>query len=816
MIVPGSASPLLTTTENGGYTISKSLRFRNDSTAYLQRTFSTPTNRSKWTWSGWVKRSKFGIQQGIFAGGDGTNSSGIVFTPNNTLHLYDYVSSAFVTDVKSIQVFRDPSSWYHIVASYDTTQATSSNRVKLFVNGVQLTAFSPETYPSQNYANGLINAASATARIGKEDIYNYYLDGCLADVNFIDGQALTASSFGETDATTGVWKPKAYSGTYGTNGFYLKFTDVATTSGSNAGLGKDFSGNGNYWTTNNISVTSGATYDSMKDVPTLTDANTANYAVINPLAIGGGTISNANLTYAKTADPSGSLAGKVLTTMAFDSGKWYFEYVIASSTSSIALGVTTNIQGTTNTIGGTNYVGNQSYEYCWRSNGQTINNTSFVNYGSSATNTDIVMVAFDVSGGKIWWGKNGTWFNSSDPATATSPAFSGLSGTMMPILGIGTSSASFTADGSINFGQRPFSYTPPTGFKALNTYNLPDSTIKAGNKYMDATLYTGNGSTQTITNAGGFKPDLVWIKCRNAAGNNELANSISGVQKYLRSNSTNAEASDTNSLQSFNSNGFSVGVDGDINGSGETNVAWQWQAGQGSTSSNTSGSITSTVSVNASAGFSIVTYTGNGATPSATIGHGLGVAPTLVIVKPRVATGVSDNWQVGSTALGWTKFLELNATTAETTITNRWNNTAPTSTVITLGDVLTVSGKDYVAFCWAEIAGFSKFGSWTGNGSTDGPFIYFGFRPKFVMIKRTTGTPLDSWYIVDTSRSTYNVTEKWLIPNALDAEGSGVNFFDVLSNGIKIRGSGGYENESGANYIYMAFAENPFKNALAR
>ena len=331
---------------------------------------------------------------------------------------------------------------------------------------------------------------------------------------------------------------------------------------------------------------------------------------------------------------------------------------------------------------------------------------------------------------------------------------------------------------------------------------------------MDATTYSGNSSGASVVNAAGFKPDLVWMKSRNAARNHELVDSVRGTAYTLFSNLTNAEASDTR-ISSFNSNGFTYTTNSNSANTGDTDVAWQWQAGQGTTSSNTSGSITSTVSVNATAGFSVVTYTGN-STAGATVGHGLGVAPSFIIVKCR---NFATEWYVKATAISGASnnALKLQSTDAVTSAFNYWNSTAPTSTVFTLGNDGGVNGAaNYVAYCWTPITGFSAFGSYTGNGSTNGPFVYVGFRPKFVIIKRTDAS--DNWYTFDSARSGYNYANDALSPNLSDAEYSGLtyNFIDLLSNGFKMRDTYAGRNASGGTYIYAAFAENPFKNALAR
>ena len=330
---------------------------------------------------------------------------------------------------------------------------------------------------------------------------------------------------------------------------------------------------------------------------------------------------------------------------------------------------------------------------------------------------------------------------------------------------------------------------------------------------MDATLWTGTGSSLAITNAAGFAPDLVWIKSRSNAYVHTLEDTVRGVSKYIDSASTAAEVNDpTNFITAFNSNGFTQAGNSAVGGNGATYVGWQWKAG-GTAVSNTSGTITSSVSANTTAGFSVVTYTGTGA--NATVGHGLGVAPSMIIIKGR---SNAYSWAVYHTSLGNTKGIYLNETTAQSTDSAFWNNTSPTSSLFSLGNgySLNKSSDTYVAYCWTPIAGYSAFGSYAGNGSTDGPFIYLGFRPKFVMVKRSDST--GNWILLDTSRTPYNYQTNGLLPNLSDAEQSttGSWGWDFLSNGFKLRDNGIQDNSASGSYIYMAFAENPFKYANAR
>jgi hypothetical protein len=336
---------------------------------------------------------------------------------------------------------------------------------------------------------------------------------------------------------------------------------------------------------------------------------------------------------------------------------------------------------------------------------------------------------------------------------------------------------------------------------------------------MAATTYTGNGTTQSISNAVNgisFQPDFAWFKNRSGANNHALYDSVRGRALGLISNATNAEqsASAGNDLVSFDSNGVSLGPVEDftsVNGSAQSIVAWQWNAG-GSTVTNTSGTISAQVRANPTAGFSVVTYTGAGGV--STIGHGLGVAPSFFVVKNR--TQASD-WECYFATLGNTTRIVLNSTAAQVTGVNGWNSTSPTSTVFTVngGTAGNTAGNNHLAYCFAAVAGYSAFGKYTGNGSADGPFVYLGFRPRFVMVK--SSTVVVNWLVYDTARDAYNVMNAELFPNTSGAEvTASTNDFDFLSNGFKCRRGGTISNQSGETYIYMAFAENPFKNSLAR
>jgi hypothetical protein len=798
--------------QSSGYNLTNSLRFRSSASANLSRTFSTPTDNKKWTWSGWVKRGELGTSQTILGGySSGTGQFPLYFTSSNTLAFYDSDGVSTYYQIGTSAVFRDPSAWYHIVFVFDSANATQANRIIIYVNGVSQTLSSIGGSPG-----GLLplnrpsywNASSAANNIGcytapPPTAYNF-LDGYLTEVNFVDGQALTPSSFGETSSTTGVWIPKKYTGTYGANGFYLPFTNTASTST----LGNDFSGNSNTWTVNNISLTAGSTYDSMTDVPTLTSATTANYCVMNPLRIqnvniGAGTISDGNLKI--TTSASDNAYSNHYGTMAFPTtGKWYFEAVFAGAFGNDA-GNYAGITGVSN--------GNAACTIVVTSTTAIQKNFSNVQTGLSFAAGDILGVAFDATNLTVDFYKNGSAFGSQ---------VTGLDSVEYTPFILAANPANTQSSWTSNFGQRPFAYTPPTGFNRLNTFNLPTPTIGASastqaNDYFDVSLYTGNSGTQSITNSGSMQPDFVWLKSRSNALDHGLFDSVRGVQNVLASNGTGAaNYGGTGELTAFNSNGFTLVNSGSYqtNQSGYTYVAWQWRASNAAGVTNTAGSITSTVSANTTAGFSVVTYTGVGGSGTTTVGHGLGVSPSMVIIKRRNSTADWATYHTGLTSTSY--YLFLNSTAGQANYGSTF--ISPSSSTLTIdagSSLLNTSTGTYVAYCFAPVAGYSAFGSYTGNGSSDGPFIFTGFRPRFLMIKRTDTT--NNWVIQDTSRDTYNVSEKDLYADTSGAEATyAAEKTDILSNGFKQRQTGASMNASGGTYIYMAFAENPFKYSLAR
>lgn len=775
--------------EEGGYTIQRSLRFRSSATAYLSRTPASAGNRKTWTWSAWIKRGTLSTNQTIFSAGVNNGAYTMInITNTDKLYFLDGTGTSNPHLSTSNMLLRDPSSWYHIVCSVNTTLATASDRVKFFVNGTRVSMTETAIY-AQNYnVNGINN--TMIHRYGLSSNINVPFDGYLTETNFIDGQALDPSYFGETDTDTGAWKAKAYTGSYGTNGFYLNFSNNSSTTT----LGYDQSSNSNNWTTNNISLTAGSTYDSMQDVPTLTSASAGNYATLNAVqkAYGSVTYSNGNLQGVADANWNA-----MLSTINVTSGKWYWE--CTTTTTNTFFGVQSQPQSY-NTINPQNFSG--TIVYYANGGAKRIDGTE-TSYGAGYTSGDTIGVALDIDGGTITFYKN----NSSQGSISLSSSSNMVGKTIAPVF-MGLSNTIVA-----NFGQRPFAYTPPTGYKALNTYNLPDPTIEDGSGYFNPVLYTGNGSTQSITGVG-FQPDVVWIKKRSATEWNALHTSLLGTGKFLKTNENDSEVTNRpNSLTSFDSDGFTMGNEAVTNQSGQTFVAWNWKLGGSSGSTNTNGSITSSVSASTTSGMSVVTYTGTGST--GTVGHGLGATPSMVICQVR--NQVSD-WPVYHISCGATAYLNLNETRACTTNSSPWNNTAPTSSVFTVGSSYGTNwpSGNCVAWCFAPIEGFSAFGSYTANNSGDGPFIYTGFRPAFLMTKRTNTT--GDWYIWDATREPNNYLRLALYPNYSVAEYdyAGTQVWDFLSNGVKTRTNSIISNSGSDTYIYAAFAENPFKYALAR
>jgi len=786
----------------GGYSIDNSLRFNDDDSAYLSRTPSSAGNRKTWTFSCWFKRTKHDSETVILGANGSGDYDSIHIDSGNRLQYH--VHGGAWGNIQTTQLFRDPSAWYHIIVSTDTTQSTASDRVKFYVNGSQITDFTASTtYPSQNYDVDINKTGLHT--LGRQSWYgDRYFDGYLAEVHFIDGQALDHTSFGET-GTYGEWKPIEVTGmTYGTNGFYLDFSN----SGS---LGTDASSNTNNWTVNNLAAT-----DQMLDSPT------NNFCTLNPWRNAGSTmtIAEGNLHFNA---PYGNPQGAHGSTMTMTTGKWYWEVYINSISGANSggwIGIRKN--ATDN-----DFPYDSSDGYLYRpDNGYKCVATTQSSYGASLSNDNILAFTYDADIGTLTAYVN----NSTQGSLAT-----GLSGSFEMAVCDGNSDAQNNV--IFNFGQDSsfagnktaqgnqdsnsigdFYYTPPTDFLALCTSNLPDPAV-IPSEHFNTVLYTGNEATNAITGTG-FQPDFVWIKDRGTLNTtynygHALYDSMRGALKHLRSNTTAAEGNQSDSLTSFDTDGFTVGSHVGQNELNEGFVSWNWKAG-GADVLNENGTIDSQVSANVDAGFSIVSYTGNGVN-GATFGHGLSSKPDLVIIKNR--DDGTRNWmvQVGSEGYGGALFLQ--GTNSFTASTLYWNSTSPTTSLVTVGThtATNASAQNLIAYCFHSVEGYSKVGSYTGNSSADGTFVHCGFRPAYVMVKDTENSSWP-WWIHDTARNPINPSTKQLRPNSSAAEYDDATYtaLDIVSNGFKWRTSEAQVNANGETFIYIAFAENPFKYTNAR
>ena len=793
----------------GAAKIQRSLRFNRADSAHLTYTpASASTDRTKITISVWVK--KIGVNDGeysIFHGGTSSNDrSQLRFYHSgglDNLSFFARVSGTFILQCDTSAKFRDSTAWYHIVARCDTTNGTAN----IYVNGEDQT-LSTSTKPSGSQSLTFFN--NVEHQIGERgyDGSTSYMHGYMAEMNVIQGQALDPSYFGFTDPVTGIWMPKRYEGTYG-DGFYLDFSDNSSTST----LGIDKSPNGNDFTANNFSVAAWPDNDSVIDTPT-NNFNTFNENDKNsnvPLVNGG-------LETAATATGGHYPA---FTAIPVKSGKWYLEWKFLTNDSGIPAIMEAvhdgNSYNTDSTVGNnTSTVNKRGYGFL-PGNGNTSAEGGYASYGSALTSSDIGQCAFDADTGKIYWGKNNTWFNSGNPETGANPAFSGIDMTKEYLFTWHVYGNNNNV--SVNFGSQGFTYTPPSGFKALCTENLSlkqtPSAIKP-QRHFETLLYTGTGGSHNVTGLE-FEPDLVWAKNRQDAGyHHDLYDTVRGNNLRLFSSQSQGEA--TGYLQFGVNGGFSLTAGGGININTKSHVAWCWKAG-GAAVSNSDGSITSSISANQTAGFSIVTWTGTGS--AGTIGHGLGDTPKIVIVKRRSG---EDNWQVYWIGAGTERsgFLSLTNAFSNGANTSYWGTSEPTSTVFSVGSSATqtnASGETYVAYCWSEIPGYSKFGEYTGNGSSTGNYVHCGFRPRWIMTKRVSGGT-GNWYIWDTVRE-FNVNNSPLQANDAGSEPANYdNSIDILSDGFKLRASNAGTNGNGDTYMFMAFAEqsgvtpfNTFPNA---
>jgi len=741
--------------------------FASDGTDYLAVSHSSDLNlnsATNFTIEAWVYADTNRTYNYFVSKGSGTTREWALATTATTVHFYWSTNGTGSGDsVISISHTVATARWNHIAA------VKLGSTITLYVNGISI--------GSGSFTSGY--SGTSPLYVGRFADYtgiSHSLDGKINDLRIYNGIAKYTSNFNPPSSTQ------------------------------------------------NATIAVGN--DSLVDVPTngtQTDTGVGgevrgNYCTWNPLDNGGNTLSNGNLDITG----AGTVIRITRSTFALPtSGKWYAECELKAApiNGTPNFGIISGSQTLTGAYTGTTLQirpkGADSNRPYWVIDAddasKRVNTTPLVS-GS------IIQLIYDADLGKVWMGINNIYYGLSSGSTVTVSASDITNGTN-PAYTLSSAITYFTCfvtyssvAASINFGQRPFAYTAPSGFKALCTANLPAPTVENGSDYMDVVTYTGNGSTQTISGLG-FSPDLVWIKSRSNTFNHALTDSVRGTGKELYSNLTNNETT-FNIITALTSNGFSVstqsGAYNATNWNSSAYVAWAWDAGD-STVTNTDGSITSSVRANPSAGFSIVSYTGSGS--NATAGHGLGVAPAMIMFKKRSAT---QNWVVYHSAMGATKALYLDQTVAAVTSSSFFQDTQPTSSVFSLGTgngVNTIS-QTFIAYCFAPVEGYSAFGSYTGNGSAaDGPFVFTNHRPRWILLKRTDTT--SNWTIIDTAREGYNVDNDPLYPDVNNAEGT-TDLADILSNGFKLRSADASVNANAGTYIYASFAEQPFSLARAR
>jgi len=813
-----------------------SLRLDKASSGYLYRTPSGASNRRTFTIAYWYKTSIVFASEandqnnpifyadepdggGFFGLNISGQGQGAASDTVNELTYYDY-DSGDTTDysLETNSSFGDPSAWYHVVWAFDTTQGTEANRVKVYINGVQRAYTDMNQHHAAVIQNRELNVNQATPHwIGRNvDTTSRYMNGYLADFNFIDGTQYDASYFGEFK--NGIWIPKEPSVTYGTNGFRLQFKNTSVGSGSSSTIGADTSGNNNHFTSSGIAASDCAMPDSPEN----------NFATLNSISEVAPTLSEGNLAWTNMAQ-----ANTPTSTFTIPStGKWYWE-VRPSAIGEMMIGVQTRANLA--------YSGRKTVYYKDGGSGGGSGSIYIEGSGNGGdqgayTNGDIIAVLYNADDMEISWRKNNTQQGLTFDVTDTD---------VTPIIHHGSGSG--TNSGTFNFGQDSsfagtetaqgntdgngigdFYYAPPSGYLALCTANLPEPTIgpnsltQADDHFNTVTHTSVNEATSINV---GFRPDWIWAKSRNRVSTHILVDSTRGVRKYLSSHEAFAEKNSNTEngvdILAFTSTGFDVpddphGYFNYHNGSStfDNNVFWNWKANGGTTSSNTDGDVTSTVQANTDAGFSIVTWTqGSGQTD---VGHGLGAVPEMIIGTTRTPSSGSWGWHIFHKDLGVSKYLFLNANTAATSSSNIFNPV--NSTVFGSSQFLFQASTPNVAYCFNSVEGYSKIGSYTGNGSADGTFVYTGFRPAWVMLKNTARGA--DWRINDSTRQHENNVDyssaHLLLANSSSAEITNEYDIDFLSNGFKLRSGDVYENGNGEVFIYMAFAEAPFKYANAR
>jgi hypothetical protein len=841
-------------------TIGQSLRMNKaDSPRLIDSSVSSDGNRRKFTFSFWIKFAKATELYDVVigAGGSASYPSAMIGFHNQRLTYKDYRHPSYTSDVITTAKFRDVSSWYHFVVAVDTEQSTAANRVKMYVNGTQLTDFDTASYPSEDYDTLFQDSTS-----GNEPLIGFtpgfdYMDGYLADIYNVDNAQLAPTEFGETK--DGVWIPKEYSGSFGTTGYHLTFSDSSS-------IGADSSGNSHSFDT----VTNLAATDVVKDSPT------NNFPTMNNLVTVGkgqsifGAFTEGALKVRNTA----SNYSQAIATQGVTTGKYYYEcYITEAGYPSWMIGwMVAGMNGLRNVEFPTNagaadaeqasftgfgyFTSSNLYISDWGDTSNGIATQQFAHSGAHSagdapTTGDIIGVAADFDNRKLYWHINGEYINSgsgtSNPSTGAN-ANSTYTASEAPdanhkfpwLMGYGTSSFVFnfgqddsfagnktsgSAAASDGDGNGEFYYAVPTGFKALCTSNFPDVTIGPGQSTLASdvfgtVLYSGNSGTNAITGLG-FQPDWVWVKSRTNTYNHESYDSVRGVNKRIYPDSPNAE--DTGSLSAFGSDGFTH-TSGSIGGnaSGQTYVGWCWKAGtsfSNDASSTSVGNVDSAGSVNQAAGFGIIGYTGVGQSEM-DIAHGLGTTPELIWLKDRDTNSNNNQFH------GWhkdisTDYIYLSGSGASATEGDGYGTfkSAHTDALVKFrtngsANTMTESGDKYIMYLFFSVEGYSMVGTHKGNGADDGTYVYTGFRPAYVIIKNVDSS--GSWIIFDSTREggVHNIVNDHLMADTTADEGTD-NDIDFLSNGFKCRRASASFNTA-HQFIFLAIADLPFKFANAR
>ena len=730
----------------------------------------------------------------------GSDSNVVMFGDNTYKLTVGYIhTSTLVTYISS-----NGSSWDLANAvSMGTFPSTSWVHYALVRNGTSFKTYRDGTEISSFTSSATVVTGSGIT-IGRRNTDD--LSGYVDEIRVSNTARYTSGFTPSTTAFTDDANTLLLIQSDTTNGS-TTFTD---SSGVTGALGNDSSGEDNHFTATNITAS-----DQMTDTPT------NNFCAMNPLNNDSGiTLSEGDLKWVSSSHDQATAS-----TMAVPStGKFYWEVYVANMGGTHAnVGIASAEQVGTLNVGDVSSFNAfaQSGHRVYIDSGYKAGSTAAASntaYGASWTTGDIIGVAVDMDAPSLTFYKNNasqgashtdislqTWiplFATYSSSSSTFVANFGQDGTFA-----GNKTAQGNADGN---GYGNFYYAPPSSHLALCSQNLPEPTVTPS-EHFNTILYDDGAGAKTGV---GFQPDLVWLKSRGSSYEHELTDAVRGVTKALSSDSyANIESTDSTGLTAFGSDGFTVGTDNNYDDTtGDGMVAWNWKA-NGSGSSNTDGTInTTSTSANVSAGFSISTYTGNG-TVGATVGHGLSVAPQLVIVKRR---DNANNWVVGQAEISgkdWTGAMKLDDTEAWSG-DDRWDDTAPTSSVFSLSDDVSTNNNTslFVAYCWHSVEGYSKIGGYEGNGSaTAGTFVYCGFRPAFIITKSVDST--SAWQIFDSKREGFNVDNDVLEADATSAETT-TDYIDILSNGFKSRIT--TDPNVAESYIYMAFAETPFKYANAR